>query len=167
MWAIPLWLGLCLAAWLDLTTRRIPNSLNLGMAVFGLGASVLGLGRVDALSALGAMGTALAVMLLPFALRIYKGGDLKMVVAASAWLTPREVLWAILMGVVLGGILGLCHIGLRKEDWQRTWAAIWLVVMGAKIVVADDPSSKGSKVPMGVAFGAGILATAHGATPWG
>jgi len=148
------------------TTRRIPNALNLAIALIGLTGALLGQSRVDVLTALAAMGTALAVMLVPFAVRLYKGGDLKLVVAASAWLAPMEALWAILLGVVLGGILGLCQLGFRKQNWQGTWATLWLAVMGGKIVDADAETGTGKTVPMGVAFGAGILATVHGVTPW-
>ena len=159
---VPLWVGLGLAVWTDVTTRRIPNALNLTLAVTGLVMAIGGVGRVAPLDALSAMGLAFAVMAVPFAVHIYKGGDLKLVVAASAWLTPAEALWAILAGIVLGGLLGLMQTGFRRQGLRQLWTAIYVAVASRELPPAEAAGGTQGTVPMAVAFAGGILLTIYG-----
>ena len=166
IWAIPLWAGLFIGAVTDIRTRRVSNRLNMSFALVGLTLSVTGFGRVDGWVALGAMGTALGIMLVPFAIRLYRGGDLKLVVAASAWLTPAEALWSIIVGIILGGLIGLCQIGFQKGPWKRIKAAMWLMVLGRQTDMEGVVASERMTVPMALAFGAGVLGTVHLGMPW-
>ena len=75
----------------------------------------------------------LAVLLLPFALNVYRGGDVKLGMGMSACLGLKQGLWVIGLGVVSGGLLGLV------------------------ILMPNRGSSKKRTVPMAVCFaGAGI-----------
>ncbi len=165
VWMVPLWIGLLTAAWTDISYRRIPNVLTVTLALTGLGIAALGLGPVDVWTSCLAMITAFAIMAGPFALRIYKGGDLKLVVAAAAWLHPLEAVWAVGLGVVLGGVFGLMQTFSRPGRLRALWTEMWLIILSAKIKAPDTEDSK-STVPMGVPFGMGVCAVATGVVPW-
>jgi Flp pilus assembly protein protease CpaA len=165
-WSIPLWAGLLIGAWMDVRTRRIPNRLTVSFAVVGLILAAVGLSRVDVWGAFASMSAAFAVMFVPFVIRLYRGGDLKLVVAASAWLTPAEALWSVAMGVVLGGVMGLCQIGFQKGPWQRITATLWLILMGGQTDTLSVVEDQRLTVPMAVAFGTAVLATIYVGVPW-
>jgi Flp pilus assembly protein protease CpaA len=114
-----------------------------------------------------AMGTAFAIMFVPFAVHLYKGGDLKLVVAASAWLSPGEAAWSIAVGIVLGGVIGMTQIGFQRAAWRRIRSMIWLIFVARQTDAGVDVLSDEKRtVPMAVAFSAGILATVHLGYPW-
>lgn len=134
-----------LAAVSDIQSRRIPNALNFvillsGIAVASMGWSELDVGALSSL--LGAL-SALAILLMPFALDVYRGGDVKLCIGMGAWLGVKGVLWAIGLGVVGGGLLGLIMLGARGKE------------------------AKGQTVPMAVCFSlSGIWVAVRGAPPW-
>ncbi|MGB0639737.1 MAG: prepilin peptidase, partial [Myxococcota bacterium] len=89
-----LWAWVGVAAFWDLRTRRIPNHL----IVIGLVLSTVHVGITgDWLQGLGGIGTAFGVGIIPFALRILGGGDVKalMVVGGFVGVTgvAKLALW--------------------------------------------------------------------------
>jgi Flp pilus assembly protein protease CpaA len=93
----------------DLRDRRVPNGLTLAAAGFGL-AYWSTLARLPGLkfSILGLL-CGLAIGMVPYALRIWGGGDAKLLAAVGTWIGPSELtrsLWAIGM---LGGLLSLAY----------------------------------------------------------
>ena len=123
----------------DLRSRRVPNALNAVLALGGLGAQVMTLG-LDGLwvSALG-LGMALALLIVPFALYVYRGGDVKLCMGVGAWLGWEPTLWVVAYGVLIGGALGLLQLGAAR-------AGLWRVEQGAS-----------QTVPMALAFALATL----------
>ena len=95
-----------LAAMLDVSWRRIPNALNFSILGTGLLVNTINLGFIGLYYSLLAVVITLAALLLPFALNIYRGGDVKLCMGMSAWLGIKQGLWIVGLGVVGGGILG-------------------------------------------------------------
>ena len=100
-----LWTLVGLAAAWDLSQRRIPNPLVLTGLLLGLGlqtqsGGLAGLG----FSILGAA-AALAILIVPFALRKMGGGDVKLAMVAGAFLGPVQVAELILLGLVFHGFI--------------------------------------------------------------
>ena len=134
-----------LAAGSDIITRKIPNPLNFTLLVSGVVASLAGwLESITWSESLFGVLASFAVLLLPFALRIYQGGDVKLCMGMGAWLGVKGALWTIGLGVVGGGILGLCIK-----------------------IKAQTKSRQELTVPMAVSFAlSGYIVCFFGAPPW-
>ncbi len=140
--------GAVIASYWDWSERRVPNSLNLGWCLCGM-ALALGLdglpGGVQSL--LGILVGGLA-MLVPFLLRVYLGGDVKLVMAMGAWLGPLKILNTFALGVVLGGVFALGFMAKRK------WGSGTPSVHGE-----HEPLGDADRVPMAIPFAvSGVLA---------
>jgi Flp pilus assembly protein protease CpaA len=120
----------------------VPNALNFGFA--GLGACLhLGEHGFDGLVfSVGAWLIALVVVFVPFLLRLYRGGDAKLVMAIAAWLGPRGGLNAFVYGVVLGGVVAVVTAWLHRRSLTQP--------------AAERPDQ--AHAPMAVAFALGALA---------
>lgn len=113
---------LVVAAYTDLTSRRIANWLN---ALIALGAPIYwwasGLAFYpDILVQLGLAVATFALCAVLFALRQMGGGDLKLLTALALWLAPMTFIKLIVLMALIGGILtivfGGWHIMRRRKD---------------------------------------------------
>ncbi|HBR05569.1 MAG TPA: prepilin peptidase [Desulfovibrio sp.] len=91
----------------DLWARKIPNLLTLpamlaGLAWHGLTRGLDGLAFAAAGLALG-----LAVMLVPYLMRVMGGGDVKLMAAVGAWLGAGDTFTAFLFTCLAGGLYSL------------------------------------------------------------
>ena len=148
------------AAWFDVRTRRIPNVLTLtGMAVAVALRLVAGPGAgID-----GVTGAILAfVLCLPFfVLGVLGGGDAKLLMAMGAFMGPRDLLVAMLLIALLGGILGAID-AMRKGvllpvlhncgDILKHWATL-----GRRGANRSLATGGALAIPYGVAIAAGSL----------
>lgn len=145
------------AAISDLRVRRVPNALNLTLALAGLLAQGCHTGWDGLLH--GGLGVAVgfALILVPFALRLYRGGDAKLVMALGAWLGPVTVAWAFGLGVVIGGLLGgLMLIGDRETRARVTTSVKAAAATQTMPQIEPDRGAR-RHVPMAVAFGLGAV----------
>jgi prepilin peptidase CpaA len=95
-----------LAAVLDIRTRRIPNALTVSGLFIALALrSFVGSGAV--MDGLQGAGLAMLLVLPLFTLGALGGGDLKLLVAVGAFLGPWDLLVALLVMALAGGILAL------------------------------------------------------------
>jgi prepilin peptidase CpaA len=148
------------AAWFDVRTRRIPNMLTLtGMAVAVALRLVSGPGAgID-----GVTGVILAfVLCLPFfVLGVLGGGDAKLLMAVGAFMGPRDLLVAMLLIALLGGILGAID-AMRKGvlipvlhncgDILKHWATL-----GRRGANRSLATGGALAIPYGVAIASGSL----------
>lgn len=109
-----LWLLVGLAAVWDVSQRRIPNrlvviGLLLGAAFQTQSSGIAGLG----LALLGAA-TGLALLILPFVLRVMGGGDVKLTMLCGAFLGWLGVIEVTLIASVLHGALAVGVIMARR-----------------------------------------------------
>jgi prepilin peptidase CpaA len=99
----------------DFRTRKIPNWLNLSGFILGLGLNTFFLhGAGIASSGLG-LAFALAIYLPLYLLRGMGAGDVKLMAAVGAIAGPSNWLGIFLATALLGGILSVVLIGLKRR----------------------------------------------------
>ena len=130
-------LAMCVAAvWSDLRTGRIPNVLTLtglGVALVLRSTGAIAAGGFGILGA-GLAGAALALALsFPlFILGGLGGGDVKLLVAVGAFLSPSRLLVALAVMAIVGGLIALVVV-IRKRALGRTFANVWQIVKTAAL----------------------------------
>lgn len=122
-----------LAAVLDVSWRRIPNALNFSILGSGLLVNTLFFGFGGLWSSLLAAALSLAVLLLPFALNVYRGGDVKLCMGISAWLGVNQGLWVIGLGIISGGLLGLLILMINRGKGRKRTVPMAVCFAGAGI----------------------------------
>jgi len=152
---------LVLACWFDVRSRRIPNVLT----VAGIGAALVLRGVAGAGELLdGMLGAFLALLLavLPFALGVLGGGDVKLLVAVGGFLGLERLPGALLAIALLGGGLALIE-AVRQRVLRRALAstyayAKYLAFFGRFGMAPAMHSAHALTVPYGIAIAAGSLA---------
>ena len=94
------------AVWWDLRERRVPNVLTLTGLALALGLRVLG-GFDPLVSGLFGAGLGLLLGLPLVALGGLGGGDAKLMATVGAFLGPGQLLWALTVTAIVGGIMAL------------------------------------------------------------
>lgn len=110
-----------LAALWDITQRRVPNAL---IAAGLLGGFALAT-QAGGLSGLGFsfLGAAFALVLLigPFAMRWMGGGDVKMLMMIGAFVGHIGVLYILVVGTAIHGLLGLAMLFSSRIARSKGW----------------------------------------------
>jgi prepilin peptidase CpaA len=155
-------LFLAFSVYLDLKFRKVYNWFNLSFISFGfILAVILAITKHSfepIILSIQGIGTAFLVLIMPFAIRLYQGGDFKLMLAVGAWLGPKATLYACLYGIALGGLLGILMYFLFVD--QKTKARIeqnlkfsYLTQEKPQILEANQQNH----VPMALAFALGSL----------
>jgi prepilin peptidase CpaA len=112
--------AMVMACWSDCRRHRVPNWLNLGLAVTGVAAQVAFAGWPGLRTAALGMALALAVLLVPWLMHVMGAGDVKFMAALGAWLGPQMTVYALVAGGLAGGVVALALIVYRRVWWQAT-----------------------------------------------
>lgn len=151
--------GLIAAAGWDVGRRRVPNRLNLIIWLAGLAfRAIRGPGWSGLID--GGLGTALAfgLVIVPFALRLHRGGDAKLIMALGMWLGPLGVFWAYLWGVAVGGLVALGLLVIAGPALRRRVARhLGLAVSTISLPHVDPDRDARLHVPMALAFSIGAV----------
>lgn len=140
----------------DITSMTIPNWISVALVVgFFPAALAVGLTPMAILTHVGVGVAALLIAMVLFALRVFGGGDAKLLAATCLWMglggTGSFLLWT----AVLGGLFGLLLILSRRHAQP--------LFVGSPGWVAALMEPKGD-IPYGVAIAAGAL-IAYPASP--
>lgn len=137
-------------AWSDARELRIPNWVSLALlALFFPMALVSGM-ALDALALHLGVGLAMLVFgFVLFALGLFGGGDAKLLSACALWVGWPQAVWFMVAVILVGGVLSLFVIGLRKG--LGFWPD-WLVASAKGLF---EPNKA---VPYGIAIAAGAIA---------
>jgi prepilin peptidase CpaA len=149
---------LVVAAVSDLRTRRIPNTLVVGLAVIGLGFSVLHAPLAEG-ALRGGGGLAVGLILwLPFYVLGWLGaGDVKMFAAAGSWLGPVRTLESAAIAALVGAVLAVVWM-VRNHGAKRAIETVWLATAAPTLVVGSTDSARAARsLPYGVALAVGAL----------
>lgn len=156
------------AVWCDLRRRRIPNALTLGGLLLALVLRTAA--GLDALTA-GLLGAALAFGLsLPlFAIGGLGGGDVKLLTAVGAFLGPKQLMLAMVVMALAGGVMALVTV-VRHRAAKKTLLNMRMILStgfaGGKkrrkgnLVLPTIGSPGALTIPYGVAIALGATAAA-------
>lgn len=117
---VPLLGWVCVAGWIDCTSRRIPNSLTFTLLAAGLV-------RAAFLDMLGPAGVGILVgllLILPFfAIGAMGGGDVKLMAALGSWVMPAGVLDVFATAAVVAMGYVMCRsyrLGRLGQLWHNS-----------------------------------------------
>ncbi len=119
--------ALAYACWNDYRLRLIPNWLTAAVAATGLAAQTLWLGLPGLQSAALGILVGFSVLILFWLVRAMGAGDVKLMAAVGAWVGPQLILFAILTGVLVGGVLAL-GILVYQRRWSQTTANVGVML---------------------------------------
>jgi prepilin peptidase CpaA len=158
---LSLFLALCIAAWHDCKTRRIPNWLTVSTLLTGLLYHLLQSGLSGAGFSLLGVAAGFLLLFLPYALGVMGAGDVKLLMAAGAWTGAAVVLQAFMWTCILGGVLGLA-VTVYNRNLRQTLKNILASVCGLlvnKRFYLDTSCSAAARVklPYAVPIALGFL----------
>jgi prepilin peptidase CpaA len=149
----------------DVRARRIPNRLNMTLALLGLAVAFTLHGFSGLLTSVGALGVGLLVWFPVYALGLVGAGDAKFVAAAGAWLTPWAVLRASALSAVFGGVLAVIWM-VRVRGLSFSMVRLAHAAQNPKLLREPLPvNGRDARIPYGVALAGGLLLEA--AHVWG
>lgn len=141
------------AAYFDIKRRRIFNVLTLGAAGLALVARLITGGPTGLV--IGAEGwlLGLGVLLIPFALGVMGGGDVKLLAAFGALGGPAFLEQAAVAGCLIGGLVAIVFLAYRRRLW---------FTIKHFIILIQHPLMRGhakaDALPFGAALSAGAVA---------
>jgi len=98
---------LCVATWTDVRSRRIPNWLVLPFLVAGVGVSAWQHGWHGVAQSLEGLALGAALFGVLFALGGMGMGDVKLAAAIGAWIGPSQLVLALVLTGLAGGVMAL------------------------------------------------------------
>lgn len=145
----------------DLRSGRIPNWLTLPALGAGLVFSAATGGWQGLGLALLAVGCALVLLGWMFAIRVMGGGDVKLLMALSAWSTPKFAVESALLSVLLGGLMAVVILLVRGRmgGFVRKMHAFILSVIVKDLELATPKFDRNLTMPYGVAIAAAAVWT--------
>lgn len=119
-----------IASAIDLRSRRIPNWLVLPFLLGGFAVSLSGIGSVPFVQSVGGFILAVAVAGVLYWLRGMGMGDLKLCGAIGAWIGPDQLIVALVVTGITGGMMALLWAAYHRRmteclvgtgELLRTW----------------------------------------------
>lgn len=146
------------AALADIFRRRIPNSLNIAVALTGTAASAWIGGGSGLLSSLGAAVLLGALLLPAWRMRALGGGDLKLAVACGTWIGLQAIVAFGLASAFCGGVIGLvCWASSEQRVRREISENLRLAAAGAMPAVSIAQVGGRVSVPYGAGFAAAAM----------
>jgi prepilin peptidase CpaA len=152
--------GVVLATVVDLRTRRIPNVLTAGLALFGIGIAAAGLSGVSVWAAALGIVVGLALMLPGHVLGATGAGDVKLMAAIGSLMGPSLVFKAVLFSLLAGGVLAVL-VSLRRQRLATTLAGTARLIAApadARVELTSAPASSRFAYAPAIALGSVIAA---------
>jgi prepilin peptidase CpaA len=150
------------SALIDLRSRRIPNSLTLGITAFGLVLALGYPGGVGIWGALGGFAVGLLLMLPGHLVGATGAGDVKLFAALGTLLGPKGILVAFVYTAIAGGILALVVAARRRRLGATVGRTLTLVRTGGANVGDIEHVASDNRFAYAPAIAAGALAAALG-----
>jgi prepilin peptidase CpaA len=150
---------LALAVRQDLLQRRISNFLTIGTLAAGIGIHWLAHGVDGALHALAGASVGLLCLLPLYLLKGMGAGDVKLLMAAGAFLGPANAFVAALVTLVAGAVIALLVIIRRFAGSSGSLAMSGNGSAGDSRLQTPVAAAAAEKFPYAAAIAAGVVAT--------
>jgi prepilin peptidase CpaA len=152
------------AAWLDISSRRIPNSLVAAIFILGI-LTLFNAGSTNVIGSMLVAATVLGVGMLVWRLGWLGGGDVKLIAALSLWAGPTLTPGLLLAIGASGGVLATVFLAARRPVFRPFLACLHVAIDRCLPAVAWSAaatapgrlpnSSSNDSIPYGVAVAAG------------
>jgi len=140
------------AAWSDLRTRRIPNTITVSCAVAGFALNAWFFGLSGMMASVFGAAAGLGLFMVLYVACGMGAGDVKLFSAAGAFLGPQPLLLAFVFTGVLGGVAALVFAAM-KGRLRQTFFQTGRILAGGPAPSAADAL----KLPYGVVITAGVF----------
>ncbi|NBX93022.1 MAG: prepilin peptidase [Proteobacteria bacterium] len=141
---IGVWCLLIAASITDILWGKVFNGLTLPFLALGCLFSYFGWGLNQLGLSLLAAGTAFLVLFPLYFAKIMAAGDVKLLMAAGAWLNPKSVMELAALAVVFGAVVGLIVMMVRKGIKGTT--------QSLARHLTDQPNKESTRIPFAPAF---------------
>jgi prepilin peptidase CpaA len=155
-------MGTSSASVIDISTRRVPNTLTLPFAVAGVLLAATGFGLVNVQAALLGALTGFLLMLAPYLIGATGGGDLKLFVGVSTLLGPAGSLTAFVYTLIAGFVLALIVAISRRRLRTTIDSASLLVATRGATATAIEAAGPENRFAYAPAIAVGGLLVALG-----
>jgi prepilin peptidase CpaA len=146
------------AAAIDLSTRRVPNSLTGAIALSGVLLAVSGYGRIGAGAALAGCFVGLLIMLPGHLFGATGGGDVKLMAALGTLLGPADIITAFFFTAIAGGILALIVAIHRRRLRETLGSTVKVATTGARLGAEQIGAHNTFAYAPAIAIGAALAA---------
>jgi prepilin peptidase CpaA len=137
----------------DLRSRRIPNRLVAPFLVLGLVASAVAHGWSGVWQSLLGVLLAAGIQGVPCYLGWMGMGDLKLCAAIGAWIGPSQLIVALVMTALAGGILGVVWAAAGGFLLEAFLGAAGLMFRRRKRMTLDNPAARTMPYAPAIALG--------------
>jgi prepilin peptidase CpaA len=145
---------------IDLTRRRIPNTLTITTALAGLGLAAWGASSVSIGAALGGLLLGLALMLPGHVLGATGAGDVKLFAATGTLLGAGRMFEAFLFVAIAGGVLALATACVRGRVTRTLAGTARLCRRPSEASGRIESPAENNRFPYGPAIAAGCVLAA-------
>lgn len=153
-----------LGAWMDVTSRRIPNRLTYPAIVAALVVRLAFFGWHGLREGLLGLLICGGIFLLLFVVHAMGGGDVKLMAAVGAWVGYHHALVALIVCALAGGVIALGYVIVLKR-YRTTLTNVGSVVkFHATSGLRQNPrlnlsTANAVRMPYGLAIAAGAVGT--------
>lgn len=119
----------CVAAVFDLRGFRIPNALTLPFVIAGLMFHAASGGAAGMTMALGGLLVGFMLLILPFLMGGFGGGDVKLLMAVGAWCGPANILTLFVVAALILGVVSAYKMLRHAGVWSRGMANLKIAIV--------------------------------------
>lgn len=150
------------SALMDLSTRRVPNVLTLGITALGITLAATNVSHITVAAALAGFAVGFVLMLPGHVVGATGAGDVKLFAAIGTLLGPAPIVVAFFYTAVAGGVLALA-VALRRRRLRVTVERTAALVRtgGANVADIEKPTAN-NRFAYAPAIALGTLAAALG-----
>jgi len=106
------------ASWIDHQERRVPNWLNLAIALAGFGFQGAINGSAGLWAGLVGLLVGFGVLIVPWLMHGMGAGDVKLMAAIGVWFGPMMTLVSFALGAAIGGVIATIMILRSGKFWM-------------------------------------------------
>lgn len=154
--------GVGAGAFIDLRTRRVPNTLTFTLAAAGVGCAAAGLTGLSVPASLVGFALGLSLMLPGYAFGATGAGDVKLLAAVGAVIGPAAVAAAFLYSALAGGVMALVVARQRRRLAVTLQATGRLISTSASNVAEIEHPQANNRFAYAPAIAFGSLLAALG-----